>query len=204
MNKMVLCFFVFMGLCVSNNIYSQNINGVTQEMYAKLCGVWDTRKVFDSEMVCSWGNTKIATNGSTIIDIGADHPSLLTGGMGGFNIVKVYKDKDKYLIRIIFRDKKQYDIAITVKPDGRLVFHRMEWYKEVLGNGSFFFEDGEDHPYYRIDGPIIKYYKSKISNLRMRDNPTPTGKIVRKFTQDEKLLIIQKGKEEKDYEVLQC
>lgn len=186
-----LCSFVIL-----NSVNASNKIGVTQELYIKLSGVWGLCKKCDiknyNEGSFSWGKAKVE-NGSIVIDIGSDNSEFFTGPMGGFEITKVYKASDKVIMRILFRNKKEYDIAISITADGSIIFYRMEWYKNILSEPLFGENDGETHPYYKIDGPIIKFYKPNIPNLRMRDNPSSEGKIIRKFNQDEKILVIQKG-----------
>jgi hypothetical protein len=180
-------------LIIQNNLNAYNKIGLTQEIYIKLCGIWNLGKVKgDTAKEYSWGKAQVFVNGSTVIDLGSDIPIFFTGGIGLFEITKVFKTNDKYLIRIEFRDMKEYDIVISFVDDKTIVFDDVPWFKTV----SPLLPSGVQNKYCRNDGPKLVFFKSAIKGLRIREDQSLNGEIIRILSQDEKLLIIKKGKEE--------
>jgi hypothetical protein len=194
MKRIILIVANLLLFFASNNAIAQEI-GITREMYIKLCGVWHYEKVVTcrDESIYSWGKAKDIINGSTVFDLGEDRPFFFTGGMGQFNITKIFKEKDKFVIRILFRDSKEYNLEVFVNDDQTIIFHDMKWFKDINLLDKFY---GNKYKYYKISGPTIRYIKPKIENLRLRSQPSADGKILRMLKKDEKLLIIMKGKEE--------
>jgi hypothetical protein len=158
----------------------------------KLCGVWELTKGWNTETTYSWGKAKEIVNNSIVIDLGEDRPFLYAGPMGESNILKIFKERDKYIIKILFRNNKDYNLDISVIDENTIIFHEMEWFKFI----PLLYRYGANFKYYKISGPHIKYYKTKISNLRLRSEPSANGKILRMLDKDEKILILKKGKQE--------
>lgn len=170
---------------------------VTQEMYLKLCGVWETSKDddFDSKETLSWGEADINTNYSTIIDLGGDNPLFYTGGMGTFKITNIKKiSEEKFSIEILFRDNKKYALDIYYVEKDIIRFNEMKWFSEIKFLWSGY---GEKNLYYRHSKPRIQFYQPKVKNLRLRVSESEKSEVIRLLDVKEKLLIIKTGKKEK-------
>jgi hypothetical protein len=201
-NILILCI-----ISIGNPLFS-NDHGLTQDLYEKLCGVWDigVPKTFKRKVqICkdsntygvacgsySWGTAEIEVNVSLIIDLGADEPYILFPGMGQASIKKISKNGQKYyLIRLRHhRDRTERELGISFVDDEKIIFPLMKWFKEfpLLINGY-----GKETVYTKTDGPFIKYFKPKVANLRLRLEPSSKGKIIRTLTKEDKLLILKKG-----------
>lgn len=212
-NFIVACIVIISITSISKPIFP-NDYGLTQEIYSKLCGIWDIgvqktykRKVKVCEdthtymMACqqmSWGKAEIQVNVSTMIDLGEDKPNISWAG-GGVWIKKITKNGEQsYTILARFsRNSYNYndfierDFKVYFVDDERIIFPKMEWFKEfpILPQGY-----GKETIYTKTDGPVIKYFKPKIINLRLRSEPFSNGKIIRMMTKEDKLLIMVKGK----------
>lgn len=195
-NRTIYCLclitIIVMGIFIYDFSYPMNTIGITQEIYIALCGVWDTRRVYDTMEQLSWGKSKTAVNGSTIIDLGAEPPTFFTGAMGISEIKNVYKEKDKYVIRILFRDGNNYNLEIQLINKDVIVFNEMKWFKQVRLLDKY----GKTNKYIKIDGPKIKYYRPKINNLRLRSEQSTDSKIIKILHTQDKLLLLKTGKEE--------
>jgi hypothetical protein len=186
MKRIIVIAFLVL-VAAFDNAKAQEI-GITREIYIKLCGVWDLNKGVGEDDMFSWGKGKTVVNGSTEIDLGADPPSFFSGGAGKFNILKIYKEKDKFIIKIMTRSQGPCTFEVAFIDDETIIFKEKDI--KVLDY------PGEKFKHYKISGPTIRYIKPKIENLRLRSQPSADGKILRMLKKDEKLLIIMKGKEE--------
>lgn len=176
--------------------------GISERVYKDLCGVWanqgfDVEKWTLSEF--SWGMSK-DSNAAVVINLGDEYPNLFTGAMGSVGIKKIYKKVEGYIMRIRLKDGKEYDLDLSVLPDGGIVFHEMKWWKDVYVNGSLLTYYGKDHPYYKIDGPQIRYSTPTIPNLRLRERPWADSTVLRMLNKNERLLILIQGKKEVELE----
>jgi hypothetical protein len=192
---------------ISNPVFSNDL-GLTQDIYAKLCGVWNigVSETFKrKEKTCkdtqtygvacdsfSWGMAEIHVNVSLIIDLGEKNPYILFPGMGEATIKKIIRNGEKsYIIRLRHdRDNTERDLKVSFVDDEKIIFPEMKWFKDfpLLINGF-----GEKTVYAKIDGPFAKYFKPKIANLRLRSEPSSKGKIIRSLAKEDKLLILKKG-----------
>jgi len=171
---------------------ANNKFGLTNDIYLCLCGVWDISMGYGEKNSFSWGKAEYVANRSIVIDLGDDEPYLLAGMMGTCKILNVSKKNKKYSIDILFRNNKKYTLDITVVNDTTLYFHEMEWFRDVNLLPLY----GEKNQYFRLDGPKIQYYKSKINNLRLRNESSLKGLIIRNLSKIDKMLILKKGKRE--------
>jgi hypothetical protein len=165
---------------------------LTNDIYQSLTGVWDLSKGYGEKNTFSWGKAEYVANRSIVIDLGEDEPYLLAGMMGTFEILNVSIKNNKYSIEILFRNNKKYTLDITVINDKTIYFHEMEWFKDVKLLSYY----GEKKKYLRLGGPIIRYYKSKIINLRLRNESSIKGLIIRNLDKNDKMIILKKGNKE--------
>jgi hypothetical protein len=205
-----ICIMIIFIIGIGNPIFSNDL-GLTQDVYSKLCGVWDkgVPKTYKRKStVCkdtnsygvacgsvSWGMAEEAVNVSLIIDLGADNPSILFPVMGEASVKKITKNGEKsYIIRVKhYGDNIERDLKVSFVDDEKIIFHKMEWFKELplLSN-----DYGKDIIYTKTDGPVIKYFKPKVANLRMRSEASSKGKVIRTLTKEDKVLILEKGEKE--------
>jgi len=172
---------------LQKNIYAEYVQGLTPDVYIKLCGVWDVTKDYSNTQVeCSWGKAKFVVNGSTIIDFGNNTPWIVESGLAPYVIKSIKFIDGVYFINFLWH-MNDYKVKISFVDDNTIIFYK------VNAEDNFFCYDRK---HYRIDGPTIKYYKPKIPNLRFRAEPSEKGKVIRLLTQNEKLLLLSSGKEE--------
>ncbi len=193
-NKLIKYFIIICCLLLFNNFgLAKNAVLINQEAYKKLCGIWTRNKKFNSESLFSWGNSKILINGSLEIDLGHETPYLQSASWGSFEIIKAFKENDFFAIVIRFFDKKEYELKISLIDNDTILFHETEFVKmdPFLNNPHY-----KKNLFYKISGPIIKYYRPKTSNLRLRSEPSLKGNVIRLLNKDEKLLLIKKEQEE--------
>ncbi|MBP7737017.1 MAG: SH3 domain-containing protein [Spirochaetes bacterium] len=188
--KFFILPILFIVLQLNGN--ANNKFGLTNDIYLSLTGVWDISKGYGEKNTFSWGKAEFVANRSIVIDLGEDEPYLLAGMMGTCKIINVLKKNNKYSIVILFRNNKKYTLDITVNNDKTIYFHEMEWFKDVKLL-SFY---GEKNKYFRLDGPNAQYFKSKINNLRLRNESSIKGLIIRNLDKKDKMIILKKGKKE--------
>jgi hypothetical protein len=123
------------------------VDGLTDDLYVRLCGTWDRfLGVQKTPGTFSWGTARHVSNGSVDIDLGAV-PPFLAAPWGLFQIRSVSETVTaQYLPKMVW---KQAGVA---ERDILLVVHLNQ-------DGSMWWEpngimgQGKDVPYYRLDGP---------------------------------------------------
>lgn len=184
---------MFLVILISSTSFASDGIGLTQESYIALCGVWDFNKDFvGQEEKFSWGKATAIINNSIVIDLGEDSPFFLAGDLGQYNIIKVNKKNDTFIITIRRRDNSEYNYKISIIDDKTIFFNQTEQGKKVPLLDKY----GKENKYYKLSGPTIKYKKLKIEKLRLRIDPSLNSKIVRNLNKEDKLIIIKTGKEE--------
>jgi hypothetical protein len=191
---MKIKFFMLSILLLLFQLNGDAINkfGLTNDIYHSLSGVWDVSKGYGETNTFSWGKAEYVANRSIVIDFGEDEPYFLAGMMGTCKILNVLKKNNKYSIDILFRNNKKYTLDISVINEKTIYFHEMEWFKDIKLLSYY----GEKNKYFRLGGPIIQYYKSKINNLRLRNESSIKGLIIRNLEKKDKMIILKKGKRE--------
>jgi hypothetical protein len=168
---------------------ADNRISLTQDIYTRLCGIWYTSKSYNSRERFSWGESNYTPNISLIFDLGDDNPYFHTGSMS-VTIAKVIKEDNIYIVSILLPNMKSADIHITYIDKDTIVFNEKDFNDSTLSIDA----SGSNNKYYRIDGPKIKYFNSKIPNLRIREDMFLDSKVIRLLNSNEKLLLITRGK----------
>lgn len=172
--------------------YSQSIN-LSQESFIKLSGVWDKENNEDGLINLSWGDSKYSYS-AIVLDFGADVPRFYFGSARGYQITKIEKLKEKYIIWFKNSINQITDLQISMINTNEIFLHETRWNK--YHQGLF-----RNMSYYKISSPKIIFFKPKTSDLRIRSSPSTSSMILRLLKENEKLLLLRKGPIESIYGV---
>lgn len=190
---MLLCF------CTIQSVQASNEFGITFEIYKDICGVWDLYPdLCHGYETLSWGPSRLSPNVSVIIDLGEIKPVFVVGGMGESQIKQVFRSNNNIVIRFLDWDNnKEQNIEFTIINNDKIVFKDMDWFKGSILKKLF----NQNNYYHKVGGPIIKYYKPNVNNLRIRNDASAKSTILNMLSKSDKLIILKKGKEERIGEV---
>ncbi|HBD94418.1 MAG: hypothetical protein A2015_09080 [Spirochaetes bacterium GWF1_31_7] len=179
MNKTIIILF----LLITSLLYSSD------NMINLLDGVWFERVVYGDIIVKhSWGISRSVANASVEFDL---KKTFFNTSLGGWSISNVRSHGDLIYILFKFNDGHEYEIAIKIIDKNTIVFEKMSWF-DSIGIIDFY---GYEHPYYRIGGPNTPIIKMvSVDNLRLRETPDVSSKVILLMKKNTKIEIIDLGK----------
>ena len=168
MKKMIILFFIINYLLICD-AKSNDVIGLTDEIYYKFSGIWNTSRVKTGviEKDFSWGESLVIPNSWIIIDLKNKKPfPYISGGPAGnlriIGVKKISDDKYNFIVTSFDDEHKfEFEIVINLKSDGTI------WLEKSYG---FFPTYLVNSTLYRLDGPKkettnIKKYSPTIDNL---------------------------------------
>jgi len=179
LNKTIIILF----LLITSLLYSSD------NMINLLDGVWFERVVYGDIIVKhSWGISRSVANASVEFDL---KKTFFNTSLGGWSISNVRSHGDLIYILFKFNDGHEYEIAIKIIDKNTIVFEKMSWF-DSIGIIDFY---GYEHPYYRIGGPNTPIIKMvSVDNLRLRETPDVSSKVILLMKKNTKIEIIDLGK----------
>jgi hypothetical protein len=108
----LLVIFCVTLTCSAENVKMNNLEGINDNIYYALCGIWEDRKIIDEEefdqAVFTWGKGKF-TQDSIIIDLGHKRTSDMWYDPPAIFMVG---DKAKKILSVEMLDEKQINLYL--------------------------------------------------------------------------------------------
>jgi hypothetical protein len=174
--------FLVMTSCHAQVSDKYKLSGLTEDIYQKLCGIWNDRiwAYEYQEGDFSWGKGKYEPDITTEIDLGADPPYISFPGF--YYVVSEIREIEK----------NEYELVGLL---GGEIERREEFVIHYLNRGTIWFEgDPEDMKYFKISGPdkssVLAMGVCNNSSVRIRNEPSLESEILGLLNRGDKMILL--------------